>query len=81
MLEGVDPRWVWIGIAYFVAAIPVGLLLGLTRGVDLREVGSGNIGATNAFRALGPALGLVVFVMDVAKAALPVCPAWWRSSN
>lgn len=62
----------WLILAYFVAAIPVGVVLGRLRGVDIREVGSGNIGATNATRALGPRLGMVVLVLDVAKAALPV---------
>ena len=59
-------------MAYLVAAIPVGLLVGLARGVDLREIGSGNIGATNAMRALGKRWGLAVLVLDVAKAAAPV---------
>jgi glycerol-3-phosphate acyltransferase PlsY len=65
----------WLAFAYLVAGIPVGLLLGRLRGVDLREVGSGNIGATNAVRALGRKLGLLVFVLDVAKAAIPVALA------
>lgn len=66
---------VWMLGAYLVAGIPVGLVIGRLRGVDLREVGSGNIGATNAVRALGKAWGLLVFALDVAKAALPVAAA------
>jgi len=62
----------WVIVAYFVAAIPVGVLLGRLRGVDIRAVGSGNIGATNAARALGARLGMVVLVLDAGKAALPV---------
>ena len=62
----------WMLGAYLLAGIPVGLLIGLARGVDLREVGSGNIGATNAVRALGKAWGLLVFALDVAKAGVPV---------
>ncbi len=62
----------WMVIAYGVAAIPVGVILGRLRGVDIRAVGSGNIGATNAARALGARLGLLVLVLDTAKAALPV---------
>jgi acyl phosphate:glycerol-3-phosphate acyltransferase len=65
----------WMLGAYLVAGIPVGLLLGLARGVDLREIGSGNIGATNAVRAMGKSWGLLVFLLDVAKAALPVAAA------
>lgn len=62
----------WVIVAYLVAAVPVGVLLGRLRGVDIRATGSGNIGATNAARALGARLGLVVLVLDAAKAALPV---------
>lgn len=65
-------RATWVIIAYLIAAIPVGVLLGRLRGVDIRAVGSGNIGATNAARALGARLGLFVLVLDVGKAALPV---------
>ncbi len=65
-------RATWVIVAYFVAAIPVGVMLGRLRGVDIRAVGSGNIGATNAARALGPRLGMLVLLLDVAKAALPV---------
>jgi glycerol-3-phosphate acyltransferase PlsY len=61
--------------AYLVAGIPVGLIVGHARGIDLRKVGSGNIGASNAVRAMGKAWGLLVFVLDVAKAGLPVAAA------
>lgn len=63
--------WSWIVFAYLLAAIPVGLLIGLARGVDLRDIGSGNIGATNAVRALGKGLGFLVLCLDVLKAGLP----------
>jgi glycerol-3-phosphate acyltransferase PlsY len=66
---------VWMVAAYLLAGIPVGLLIGRIRGVDLREVGSGNIGATNAVRAMGKAWGLLVLALDIAKAALPVAAA------
>jgi acyl phosphate:glycerol-3-phosphate acyltransferase len=68
----------WMLAAYLVAGVPVGLLIGLARGVDLRDTGSGNIGATNAVRALGRRWGLLVFALDVAKAALPVAAAVHR---
>jgi glycerol-3-phosphate acyltransferase PlsY len=68
----------WMLGAYLLAGIPVGLLIGRARGVDLREVGSGNIGATNAVRAMGRRWGLLVFALDVAKAALPVALANMR---
>ena len=60
-----------------MGAIPVGVVLARAKGIDLRTVGSGNIGATNAARALGTKLGLVVFALDVLKAALPV----WLASQ
>lgn len=62
----------WSLFAYLVAAIPMGVLVGLARGVDIRQLGSGNIGATNAVRVLGKKLGVVVFVLDLLKAYLPV---------
>ena len=65
----------WIVLAYLVGAIPIGLLVGRLRGIDIREVGSGNIGATNAGRALGRKWGLLVFAGDVLKAWAPVALA------
>lgn len=62
----------WSLFAYLVAAIPMGVLVGLARGVDIRQLGSGNIGATNAVRVLGKKWGVVVFVLDLLKAYLPV---------
>ncbi len=64
--------WLLVAVAYLVAAIPMGLIVARARGVDLRAVGSGNIGATNAVRALGPRWGGLVFALDVAKAYGPV---------
>lgn len=57
-------------ISYLIGAIPCGFLVGRIRGIDLRAVGSGNIGASNATRELGTKLGLMVFAADVLKAAL-----------
>jgi glycerol-3-phosphate acyltransferase PlsY len=62
----------WVVFAYLVGGIPTGVLLARARGIDLRKVGSGNIGATNAARALGAKLGLLVFALDLGKAALPI---------
>ncbi len=54
-------------LSYFCGAIPFGILVGRARGVDVTSVGSGNIGATNVWRTLGPAAGTLVFVLDVGK--------------
>lgn len=62
----------WSLFAYLVAAIPMGVLVGFLRGVDIRGAGSGNIGATNAVRVLGAKWGVVVFLLDLLKAYLPV---------
>ncbi len=62
----------WCALAYFVAALPFGLMIGRARGVDIRRIGSGNIGATNAVRALGRKWGLIVFALDLLKAFAPV---------
>ena len=62
----------WLALAYLAGSIPFGLLLGYLRGVDIRELGSGNIGATNLGREVGPAWGIGCFALDVAKGAVPV---------
>jgi len=59
-------------IAYFLGAVPFGLLIARTQGVDLRKVGSGNIGATNVMRSLGKKLGYTCFALDVAKGLIPM---------
>lgn len=58
--------------AYLCGSIPTGFLVARARGVDIRSVGSGNIGATNVFRILGKRLGIFVLLADAAKGALPV---------
>jgi acyl phosphate:glycerol-3-phosphate acyltransferase len=68
----------WTAAAYFIAAIPTGVLIARARGIDLRSTGSGNIGATNAGRVLGAKLGIAVLVLDTLKAATPV---WLASSR
>ena len=58
--------------AYLVGSIPTGLLVARARGVDLRSVGSGNIGATNVARALGRGWAIAVLIADALKGFLPV---------
>ena len=57
--------------AYLIGAIPFGFLIGKMRGVDVRTVGSKNIGATNVFRTVGKKWGLIAFACDFLKGYLP----------
>jgi glycerol-3-phosphate acyltransferase PlsY len=57
-------------VGYLVGAVSPATLIARARGVDLRAVGSGNPGASNAGRALGRRTGILVAVLDVAKAAV-----------
>jgi glycerol-3-phosphate acyltransferase PlsY len=54
-------------LAYLVGCIPFAAIAARAKGVDLRAHGSGNLGATNAIRVLGPAIGVPVLLADVAK--------------
>jgi len=58
--------------AYLLGSVPAAYLAGRARGVDLRQHGSGNLGATNAWRVLGWKVGLAVYAFDTLKGALPV---------
>jgi glycerol-3-phosphate acyltransferase PlsY len=62
-----------IVIAYLLGGIPFGyLLVKFTRGADVRESGSGNIGATNVLRTSGPAVGVATLLLDIAKGYVAV---------
>lgn len=62
-----------LGLGYLSGSLPWGLWLGRwVKGVDVRTLGSRNLGATNVYRSLGPPLGIATLVLDVAKGALPV---------
>jgi glycerol-3-phosphate acyltransferase PlsY len=58
--------------AYVLGSIPTGLLVARARGVDIRAVGSGNIGATNVARGLGKSWAIAVLLADAAKGFVPV---------
>jgi len=58
--------------AYVIGATPFGLLMGKLKGVDIRSLGSGNVGATNVGRVLGARWGYLCFLLDVAKGFVPV---------
>lgn len=68
-------------IAYLLGSIPFAYLAGRLNGVDLRTVGSGNLGATNVFRTLGRTVGIAVMVLDIAKGAAAVLIAQWLAGG
>ncbi|HEX9997780.1 MAG TPA: glycerol-3-phosphate 1-O-acyltransferase PlsY [Abditibacterium sp.] len=69
-------------LSFFIGAIPFGVLIGKMRGVDVRAAGSGNIGATNVWRVLGPKAGTAAFVLDVLKGvAGPLLGRWLIPEN
>lgn len=59
-------------LSFLIGSIPTGLLIAKTKGIDLRKVGSGNIGATNVLRAVGKETALFTLLGDIAKGAVPV---------
>lgn len=60
-------------ISYFLGSIPNALIVGkLAKGIDIREYGSKNMGATNSFRVLGHGWGVLVFLLDALKAGIIV---------
>jgi len=68
-------------LAYLLGSIPSGYLAGRAKGVDIRQVGSGNIGATNVLRTLGKPIGITVLIADALKGFLaakfvPTLAAW-----
>jgi glycerol-3-phosphate acyltransferase PlsY len=68
-----------LGVAYLLGSIPTALIAGKAfKGIDLRDHGSGNLGATNAYRVLGAKVAALVMIVDVAKGVLPplLLPGW-----
>jgi acyl phosphate:glycerol-3-phosphate acyltransferase len=75
--------------SYLVGGIPIGLLVGRAKGIDdIRQFGSGNIGASNVLRVIGTKAGLFVWFMDAVKGYAPVAAAtyllhldgWWLAA-
>lgn len=60
-----------LAAAYAVGSIPFAFLIARLRGVDIRKVGSGNVGATNVFRSVSKPLGLLTFLLDTVKGFVP----------
>ena len=58
--------------AYLLGSVPTGLLLARSMGVNIRETGSGNIGATNVYRTMGRKVGILTLIGDCLKGLIPV---------
>ena len=72
------PLWqlvILAGVAYFIGSIPFGLIVGKLKGIDVREHGSKNIGATNVGRLLGKRYFFLVTLLDALKSMLPLIAA------
>lgn len=63
-------------LAYLIGAIPFSYLIALARGVDVRSVGSGNVGATNVARSAGRVYGALALLLDVGKGVSAVGLGW-----
>ncbi|HLG30189.1 MAG TPA: glycerol-3-phosphate 1-O-acyltransferase PlsY [Candidatus Brocadiales bacterium] len=59
-------------ISYLIGSIPFGYIIARLKGIDVRQHGSGNIGATNVGRVLGKGYGVAVYILDLAKGFVPV---------
>jgi acyl phosphate:glycerol-3-phosphate acyltransferase len=71
--------WLLLVVAYLLGAVPASYIAGrLAQGIDLREHGSGNLGATNTFRVLGARVAAPVMLFDILKGTAPVVlfPRW-----
>ncbi|HID08952.1 TPA: glycerol-3-phosphate acyltransferase, partial [Candidatus Micrarchaeota archaeon] len=66
-----DSPFTWALIGYLSGSIPWGYLVGKAKGVDIRKLGSGNIGAANVARNLGLGYGVLVGTLDVLKGYIP----------
>ena len=71
MHSGAASQSVLLAAAYLAGAVPFGFLIARAQGVDIRTVGSGNVGATNVFRSVGKGWGLLTFFCDALKGFLP----------
>jgi acyl phosphate:glycerol-3-phosphate acyltransferase len=60
-------------LSYLIGSLPTAYLFGrISKGIDIRQHGSGNVGATNAFRVLGKKIGIIVLIIDIVKGILAI---------
>lgn len=67
--------WLCPLLAFLLGSIPFGLMIARTKGIDIREHGSGNIGATNVLRVMGKKYGIPCLILDALKGFIPVALA------
>ena len=67
--------WLCPLLAFLLGSIPFGLLIAKAKGIDIREHGSGNIGATNVLRVIGKKYGITCLLLDALKGFIPVAIA------
>ena len=65
------PLWIPPIIAFLAGSIPFGLLIAKSKGINIREHGSGNIGATNVLRIVGKPFGIACLILDLLKGLIP----------
>ncbi|MGB0592962.1 MAG: glycerol-3-phosphate 1-O-acyltransferase PlsY [Flavobacteriales bacterium] len=71
---------IFLILSYLIGSVPFSIISGkLLKGIDVREYGSGNAGATNTFRVLGKTAGIPVLLLDVLKGYLAVNLVWYTS--
>ncbi len=71
---------IFLILSYLIGSVPFSIIAGkLLKGIDVREYGSGNAGATNTFRVLGKTAGMPVLLLDVLKGYLAVNLVWYTS--
>jgi glycerol-3-phosphate acyltransferase PlsY len=68
-------------LSYLLGSIPFGLLISRVRGIDIRQHGSGNIGATNVWRTLGKTWGIITFIGDLGKGLAAVLLGQWIAAH
>jgi glycerol-3-phosphate acyltransferase PlsY len=77
----IDNPIIWFSVlpaaAYLVGSVPFGVLISRLHGIDLRKVGSGNVGATNCGRVCGRPWGYACFLLDFGKGFAPALAAGW----
>lgn len=71
-MEMYIPVFLGVAVSYLIGSIPTAFIVGKAHGLDIREHGSGNVGATNVYRVVGKAWGILSLILDALKGFIPV---------